>query len=619
YVQFEGSGNWLTRINTAADTATYNAINSETEYKNRPKLYDADILLKNNCVIKINTLESSLNGVTDRYSVLYKELYARRKALGEKGAYNYYSADWSNWNKVESLFEKINRVILEQASVRVNLENGFERYEKKHKYNMESYENYKAQLQEKLDDYLTAQTNFGLACAMYSDVAKKQREHAQSGLPDYVYTQKFQSYTATVLLADGSNTALETKINAASDKNKFFKDEARKLEECMDMAALYEKQKEVAYNYAKYYLRELADIDHDGYELWSGSMGYLNADMFGNYGIDPKEFVQYREMENELKALYKANYTSADILGPIESCKALYRDFTGTGTYHNMFLQRYNEMVIKAPYYKRKIQSGELSINSFNYYYADVLMEPYNALESKSRAVSYTGTYTDIETGNEKAFRYMLYGSNGILDDIRSLEFNKNAYIPVVSVTKQGASSGGAADITLAQGGSGVLKVSVQPQNADERGVIWYSEDDSKAVVDQSGKVTGIGEGSTTICAAAKDAPFVEVKDDNGNITGYTCPDEYIAKFTVNVTDEIIEEVYKFGDADADNAITASDASFILQKTLLSTFKLPIQKKTDDWMDYVDVDADTKVTANDAAFVLQKTLVSTFELPVEKK
>ena len=76
---------------------------------------------------------------------------------------------------------------------------------------------------------------------------------------------------------------------------------------------------------------------------------------------------------------------------------------------------------------------------------------------------------------------------------------------------------------------------------------------------------------------------------------------------------------YIFGDADADNAVTASDAAFVLQKTLVSTFELPIQKKTDDWLKYTDVDCDNFVTASDAAFILQKTLVSTFELPAETK
>ena len=75
---------------------------------------------------------------------------------------------------------------------------------------------------------------------------------------------------------------------------------------------------------------------------------------------------------------------------------------------------------------------------------------------------------------------------------------------------------------------------------------------------------------------------------------------------------------YVFGDADGDNVVTASDAAFVLQKTLVSTFELPIEKKTNEWLKYADVDCDSYITASDAAFILQKTLVSTFELPAEQ-
>ncbi|MBO5561649.1 MAG: leucine-rich repeat protein [Firmicutes bacterium] len=82
---------------------------------------------------------------------------------------------------------------------------------------------------------------------------------------------------------------------------------------------------------------------------------------------------------------------------------------------------------------------------------------------------------------------------------------------------------------------------------------------------------------------------------------------------------EDAELAFSIGNADGEGVVTASDAVFVLQKTLVSTFELPIQKKTDDWMKYVDVDCDNKITAGDAAFILQKTLSSTFELPAEKK
>ena len=75
---------------------------------------------------------------------------------------------------------------------------------------------------------------------------------------------------------------------------------------------------------------------------------------------------------------------------------------------------------------------------------------------------------------------------------------------------------------------------------------------------------------------------------------------------------------FVFGDADGNGKVEAGDATYILQKALVSTFELPLQKKTNDWMRYADVDGNGKIEAGDATFVLQKALVSTFELPVEK-
>ena len=609
YVQFTGYYDSSYNIASSKYTEVYYGITSEEEYKQRPKKLDEETELKNNCVLKINTIESSLNGVTDRYAVLYKELVARRLALYDKGAYSYYTLDSNKWNDLTGLFSRVNDIVYGLTSDRVYIEASLETLPAEHKEHMEAYENEKAAMQERLNNYLTAQTNFNLACAMYADIAKQQSALAQSGLPDYVYTQNFLPYGYYIPLADGSNGILTSKINSASDKHKFFKDEAAKLEECIEKFSLYEKQKTVVYNYAKYYLRELAEIDHESTDLWSGSMGYLTVDMFKNYGIDPKEFVQYREMENELKALFKANYEDT---AQIEAAKALFADFTGAGVYHNMFLQRYNDMVKKAPLYKRKIASGELTLNSFNYYYADVLLEPYNALQRSNMKPSYSGAYTDIDTNNEKAFKDMLYGANGILDDIRSAA---DGYKPAESLVNQSGQS----EFTLAQGENVVLKVSVQPANADVKDVYWFSEDENIAAVDENGKVTGTGEGTTTVCAISKDAPLSEVKDDYGDVLYYTAPDEFVVRFNISITGETISKEFAFGDADADNVVTASDAAFVLQKTLVGSIEMPIQKKTNDWMKYIDVDCDNAITASDAAFILQKTLVGTLELPAEKK
>ncbi len=81
---------------------------------------------------------------------------------------------------------------------------------------------------------------------------------------------------------------------------------------------------------------------------------------------------------------------------------------------------------------------------------------------------------------------------------------------------------------------------------------------------------------------------------------------------------EIETEKQYYGDIDGNNFITASDATYVLQKTMVNTYELPIEKRIDDCLKYVDVDGDTNITANDAALIFQKALVSTFELPIKK-
>ena len=67
-------------------------------------------------------------------------------------------------------------------------------------------------------------------------------------------------------------------------------------------------------------------------------------------------------------------------------------------------------------------------------------------------------------------------------------------------------------------------------------------------------------------------------------------------------------------DADGNNIVTAAYATFVLQKSMIDTFDLPIQNKTSDWFKYVDVDEDGNITAKDAAYIFQKTLTGIFEV-----
>lgn len=77
-------------------------------------------------------------------------------------------------------------------------------------------------------------------------------------------------------------------------------------------------------------------------------------------------------------------------------------------------------------------------------------------------------------------------------------------------------------------------------------------------------------------------------------------------------------ESFIYGDVDADKQITASDSACLLQKTLIDTYTMPIETKTENWFAYADVDCDNAITASDAAAVLQKTLLSTFEIGPKK-
>ena len=77
------------------------------------------------------------------------------------------------------------------------------------------------------------------------------------------------------------------------------------------------------------------------------------------------------------------------------------------------------------------------------------------------------------------------------------------------------------------------------------------------------------------------------------------------------------KDAFLYGDADGDGVLSASDVTEIMQKALVGTYELPLQKKTDKWLKYTDVDGDTKITAADAVEVMQKVLVGTYKMPVE--
>lgn len=74
---------------------------------------------------------------------------------------------------------------------------------------------------------------------------------------------------------------------------------------------------------------------------------------------------------------------------------------------------------------------------------------------------------------------------------------------------------------------------------------------------------------------------------------------------------------FKYGDADSDNILTASDAALILKKVLMRDYPLAIENKIDNYMKFLDVDKDNILTAVDCEIVLQKALNSDYKMPCE--
>jgi len=85
-------------------------------------------------------------------------------------------------------------------------------------------------------------------------------------------------------------------------------------------------------------------------------------------------------------------------------------------------------------------------------------------------------------------------------------------------------------------------------------------------------------------------------------------------KINVSVLDN---DDFIIGNVDCRDGLTVDDASILLQKVLNMGYKMPVEEKTNNYMEYADVDVDGKLTAKDVAILLQKTLDEEFLMPVE--
>ncbi|MBR6401188.1 MAG: hypothetical protein IKS17_08230 [Firmicutes bacterium] len=78
------------------------------------------------------------------------------------------------------------------------------------------------------------------------------------------------------------------------------------------------------------------------------------------------------------------------------------------------------------------------------------------------------------------------------------------------------------------------------------------------------------------------------------------------------------EPQFRYGDANGDGMLDASDAAETLQKVLKENYVLGLEKKTADWKKYLDVDASGSLEASDAADIMQKVLKENYIFRAEK-
>ena len=112
-----------------------------------------------------------------------------------------------------------------------------------------------------------------------------------------------------------------------------------------------------------------------------------------------------------------------------------------------------------------------------------------------------------------------------------------------------------------------------------------------------------------------------EYKDGKLYINGveFDVSGVYTVPADTDVVIRVSTLVFNYGDANADEKITAADAAEVLQKVLEASFVTGIETQGGDYMLSLDVSADGKLTAQDASVILQKTLDNSFVMPCEDK
>lgn len=101
-------------------------------------------------------------------------------------------------------------------------------------------------------------------------------------------------------------------------------------------------------------------------------------------------------------------------------------------------------------------------------------------------------------------------------------------------------------------------------------------------------------------------------------LSGLLCTTFAFSSCIANMGNVFAEEVtYQNGDVNCDGRINSTDCAIILQKVLDSSYIMPIENVTTDYIAIADMDGDGVLTASDAAIVMQKILNNGSSTPSE--
>ncbi|MBR6401612.1 MAG: Ig-like domain-containing protein, partial [Firmicutes bacterium] len=388
-------------------------------------------------------------------------------------------------------------------------------------------------------------------------------DYLKSGVPDFVYIQ-----------ADGGNGISDGTVQLYADGAEPYAGNADALKGLSreEYAALSEK---CAAAYEQYYaLADAAEAAELDFRQANTVFEYV-------YTHAPGGFSYIDEIRGEREEASRI-WHDGDFLPNERESSALYylpmlwRDFDTRSTC-NLEIKKQTERIInESGNLKRRAKTLEYSKETFENLYARELR--------RAIADAQNCSYVPAKIFTDNAAEDLEAQANAVIADITAVYDDPGSYTPAEGLTDVSNTV-----IGLSAGQSQTLSAAVYPSDASDKRIVWESLTPDIASVDENGVVTALADGTAVIRAYPRDSEMEYTASADGAYN-VIFPDvyeplpQYMTEFTVTVRGGA--SAFVFGDADGDDMITASDATAVMQKTLIDSMQLPLQSKTDDWLKY---------------------------------